>query len=124
MVNENRYLGEQKISKLLLKFSIPCVMVGRVSDYILRDYNNVINVFIYAPKEFRVNNIMEMYNDNKELAIENVKKSDYARSLYYRNIANRKWGDPHNYTICLDSSIGIEHCVNQIFELYKTLNKN
>lgn len=99
-------------------------MVGRASDYILRDYNNVINVFIYAPKEFRVNNIMEMYNDNKELAIENVKKSDYARSLYYRNIANRKWGDYHNYKICLDSSIGIEHCVNQIFELYKTLNKN
>ena len=44
-------------------------MVGRASDYILRDYNNVINVFIYVPKEFRVNNIMEMYNDNKELAI-------------------------------------------------------
>ena len=101
-----------------------CVMVGRASDYILRDYDNVINVFIYAPKEFRVNNIMEMYNDNKELAIENIKKSDYARSLYYRNIANRKWGDPHNYTICLDSSIGIEHCVNQICDLYKTLNKN
>ena len=97
-----------------------CVIVGRASDYILRDYDNVINVFIHAPKDFRVKNIMEMYNDDKAAATENMKKSDYARASYYRNISGKKWNEPSNYTICLDSSIGLEVCADLICNLYKT----
>ena len=100
-----------------------CVIVGRASDYILRDYDNVINIFIYAPLEFRVNNIMEMYNDDLNNAIENVKKSDHSRSLYSRNISGKKWNDPKNYTMCIDSSIGMDLCVEQICNLYNSLNK-
>lgn len=100
-----------------------CVIVGRASDYILRDYTNVINIFIYAPKEYRINNIVEMYNDDKKSAIENVKKSDYARASYYRNISGKKWGDPHNYTLSIDASLGSDICVDQICKLYNNLNK-
>ena len=100
-----------------------CVIVGRASDYILRDYNNVMNVFIYAPKDFRIKNIMEMYNDDLDAATENVKKSDHARSSYYRNISGKKWNDPSNYTMCIDSSIGMEVCADQICDLYNNLNK-
>ena len=99
-----------------------CVIVGRASDYVLRDYDNVINIFIHAPKDFRINNIMEMYNDDKQAATENVKKSDYARSSYYRNLSGKKWNDPKNYTLCIDSSIGIELCVEQICSLYNAMN--
>ena len=98
-----------------------CVIVGRASDYILRDYENVINIFIYAPKEFRINNIMEMYNDDRNAAIENIKKSDYARASYYRNISGKKWNEPNNYTLCIDSSIGLDICVDQICNLYNSL---
>ena len=101
-----------------------CVIVGRASDYILRDYDNVLNIFIHAPKEFRVKNIMEMYNDDKETAEEYVKKSDYARAAYYRNISGKKWNDPKNYVLCIDSSIGIENAVEQICNLYNLLSKN
>ena len=98
-----------------------CVIVGRASDYILRDYENLISVFIHAPKDFRIKNIMEMYNDSENTAIENVKKSDYARSSYYRNISGKKWNDPRNYTLCIDSSIGIDLCVEQICNLYQSM---
>ena len=100
-----------------------CVIVGRASDYVLRDYDNVINIFIHAPKEFRINNIMEMYNDDREAATENVKKSDYARALYYRNLSGKKWNDPKNYTLCIDSSIGIDLVVDQIYNLYNSINQ-
>ena len=100
-----------------------CVIVGRASDYILRDYDKVINIFIYAPLDYRINNIMEMYNDDLNNATEHVKKSDHSRALYYRNISGKKWNDPKNYTMCIDSSIGIELCVEQICNLYKSLNK-
>ena len=100
-----------------------CVIVGRASDYILRDYDNVINIFIHAPKEYRIKNVMEMYNNDKNSAIDNIKKFDYARSSYYRNISGKKWGDSHNYTLSIDASLGIDKCVNQICFLYNELNK-
>lgn len=100
-----------------------CVIVGRAADYVLRDYNNVIKVFIHAPKEYRVSKIMEMYGDNKEDAGRNIRHSDVARSSYYRNITGQTWGDPHNYHICLDASLGEDACVEQICRIvnqYKT----
>ena len=91
-----------------------CVIVGRAADYVLRDYDNVIRVFIHAPKEYRVAKIMEMYGDNHEDAWRNIRHSDVARAGYYRNISGQNWGDPHNYHICLDASMGAEACVDYI----------
>ena len=100
-----------------------CVIVGRASEYILRDYDNVISIFIHAPKELRIKNIMEMYNDDYNKAAEYVKRSDNARYSYYRNISGKRWDDPKNYTLCIDSSIGMEQSAKQIVELYKALSK-
>ena len=95
-----------------------CVIVGRAADYVLRDYENIIPVFIHAPKDYRVNKIMEMYGDTEEEAITYMKHSDYARAGYYRNISGQKWGDPHNYSLCIDASIGVENCVQQICNFF------
>lgn len=59
---------------------------------------------------------MDMYGDTKEDAALNAKHSDEARSAYYRNISGYNWGDPHNYDICLDASIGYDKCVEMICE--------
>ena len=60
-----------------------CVIVGRASDYVLKDYDNVVRIFIYAPKEYRINNLMKVYGDNKEDATYQIKRSDEARASYY-----------------------------------------
>ena len=91
-----------------------CVIVGRAADYVLRDYDNVIRVFIHAPKEHRIKNIMEMYGDTYEDAARHVHHSDIARSGYYRNISGQSWGDPRNYHLCLDASMGDEACAEII----------
>lgn len=96
-----------------------CVIVGRAADYVLRDYENVVNLFFYAPKEYRVNKVMEMYGDTHEEAVANIKHSDAARSSYYRTISGQIWGDPHNYDLCIDSSIGYEKSVNLICDYLK-----
>ena len=100
-----------------------CVIVGRAADHILKDYDNVINVFIHAPFEHRVKNIMEMYNDDYEFAKNNVKKSDHKRASYYRNISGKKWNDSKNYHLSIDSSNGEELAIQQICDLYNTMNK-
>ena len=94
-----------------------CVIVGRAADYVLRDYDNVFRVFIHAPKKYRVAKVMEMYGDNLEDAKRNVRHSDIARSSYYRTISGQNWGEPRNYHLCLDASVGEEICVDMICKI-------
>ena len=96
-----------------------CVIVGRAADHVLRDRDDVVRVFLHAPKEYRVANIMEMYGDSREDAAVNIAHSDEARSAYYRNISGKNWGDPHNYDLCLDTSIGRKACVEIICSYVK-----
>lgn len=96
-----------------------CVIVGRASDYVLRDNKDLVRIFIYAPKDYRVSNIMKMYNDTKQEAIKNVEKSDKTRSNYYKTISGLEWGKIDNYDLCIDSSIGKEECARIICEYVK-----
>jgi len=100
-----------------------CVIVGRAADYILKDYKNVIKVFIYAPKNYRIQKIMEMYGDTKIKASKNMNKSDKARNNYYKSISNNEWHNPNNYNLCLDSSIGPEKTAEIIINYAKNMDK-
>ena len=91
-----------------------CVIVGRAADYVLRDYENVVRIFISAPEEYRIKRIMEVYGDSEEKAKRNMRRSDNARSAYYENISGHEWGDSKNYNLCIDSSIGVENCAEII----------
>ena len=57
---------------------------------------------------------MEVYGDNEEEAYANIKRSDASRSAYYRTISSQSWGDPHHFDLCIDSSVGLEKCVDII----------
>lgn len=96
-----------------------CVIVGRAADYVLRDYDNVLSIFIHAPKEYRIKNIIKMYDDTEEEATYHAKRSNDVRAAYYRSISGRNWRNVHNYDICIDASMGYEKCVELICMLYK-----
>lgn len=91
-----------------------CVIVGRAADYVLREYDNVVKIFIYAPEEYRIEKVMEVYGDTKSEAMKNIRRSDEARAAYYRSISDMRWGDAHNYDLLIDSSIGIQQCAEMI----------
>ena len=93
-----------------------CVIVGRASDYVLRDYDNVVRIFIKAPFDYRVNRVMEVYKDDLKQAQKNIKKSDKARASYYRHISGKTWGDPSNYDLVIDSSCGVDYSVDLIID--------
>lgn len=85
-----------------------CVIVGRAADYVLRDYEDVIRVFIYADEDYKISRVMEIYGDSKEQALKNIHRSDEARASYYKNISAQNWGDRHNYELMIDSSVGLD----------------
>lgn len=91
-----------------------CVIIGRSADYVLRNYQDVVRIFIYAPKSYREKKIMEMYGDSLEEARKSIARSDAARGAYYRSVSGREWGDPHGYELCIDASVGEEAAADLI----------
>jgi len=91
-----------------------CVIVGRAADYVLRDYEDIVRIFIYAPEDYKIKRVMEIYGDSAEDAKKNVRKSDEARASYYKNISEQTWGDRRNYELMIDSSIGVDASVDTI----------
>ena len=85
-----------------------CVIVGRAADYVLRNRKNVVRIFIHAPKDYRVKKVMEMYGDTEQEGKKSIARSDSARGTYYKSISGHVWGDPHQYELSVDSSIGPE----------------
>lgn len=65
------------------------VIVGRAADYVLRDRNDVIKVFLYAPEDYRINNVINIYGDSPIEAQKRIKSSDKARGNYYEIISNQ-----------------------------------
>lgn len=94
-----------------------CVIVGRAADYVLRNNPHVLRVFIHAPLEYRVRNVMNMYDDDERSATKNIKRSDKNRADYYGLISGQKWGDPTNYDLCINVAIGKEKAVDTIVSL-------
>lgn len=108
-----------------------CVIVGRSNDYILKDSSDVMNVFIYAPKEDEIASVMKRSGLNQHKAEEeweNMEKSQHARHEY---ITGKKRGDRHTRDILLNSSLlgweataqFIEELVERKFNLTENLEK-
>lgn len=85
-----------------------CVIVGRAADYILKDYDNVVRIFIHAPQNYRIQRVMDVYGDTPKEARVNIERSDKARASYYEHISGTHWGDARNYELTVDSSDGVE----------------
>ena len=85
-----------------------CVIVGRSADYVLKDYENVVRVFVHAPMEFRIGRVREVYGDTLKEAKRNIRRSDKARAAYYKHISGMRWGEAKNYELTVNSSVGLE----------------
>ena len=92
-----------------------CVIVGRCADYILRDYDNVLSIYVHAPKDYCIRTTMEIRNLNEEEAWKFIQKTDKRRSDYYRYFTGNDWKDADNYDLCLNSAkLGWDKCMDLI----------
>lgn len=97
-----------------------CVIVGRCADYILRDKENCIKVFIYADLGDRVRKIMDTNKISEKDALHLIKKIDKSRSAYYNYYSDKEWGKSESYDICINSSLlGEEKTADLIADIVK-----
>lgn len=103
----------------------PCVLVGRCSDYVLRNCEEVsrseiLNVFIYANLEDKVKRAIEEHGFNPATAERDVKLIDKRRSNHYNTFTERTWGNRSHYDILVNSSLlGIENTAKMIAQIAK-----
>ena len=97
-----------------------CVIVGRCSDIILKDFANVVHIFIYAHEDDKVNRIMERNQLDEVKARKLMKKTEKIRRSYYQYFTDSEWGDRENKDILINSSVtGIDQSVEVIIAYLK-----
>ncbi len=104
----------------------PCVIVGRCADYALSDYENVLNLFIYADDDFKIKYLMEhdesIKSENK--ARELILRKDKQRASYYNYYSSKKWGHAETYDLCINSAkLGIDGTVDLIAQYVEDFEK-
>lgn len=113
-LDDRIYLAQSEVIRKVAQEG-PCVIVGRCADYVLKDVPDVINIFIWAPLEYRVKRAIEVNNLSIVKAEEQILKIDKRRANYYTYHANEKWGKAENYHLSIRSDyIGIDNCVECI----------
>ena len=97
-----------------------CVIIGRNADFILKDRNDVLNVFIYGDMPEKIQRIMGLYNVEEKEAVKMIADIDKRRMTNYNFYTDQKWGKASNYTLCLNSSqLGYDRCEAIIMECAK-----
>lgn len=98
----------------------PCVIVGRNADYILKDRQDCLHVFIYADKDVRAERIVRLYGESEKSPQARLNEKDKRRRVNYQHYTGRNWGQAQNYDICLDSSkLGLETCTEILLKLMR-----
>ena len=94
-----------------------CVIIGRNADFILRDRNDVLNVFIHGNMPEKVQRICKLYNVTETAAVKMINDTDKRRRTNYNFYTEQKWGMAGNYTLSLNSSIlGYDMCQKIIMD--------
>ena len=94
-----------------------CVIIGRNADYILKDRDDVLNVFIHGDTPEKIQRITRLYNVEEQKVVKMMVDIDKRRMANYNFYTNQKWGKASNYTLCLNSSkLGYDRCEKIIME--------
>ena len=94
-----------------------CVIIGRCSDYVCRDDENVLKIFLTAPLESRIKRVAQRLNITDKEAELRIRKEDKRRADNYHYYTGRMWGNAANYDITLNTELGekyIETCIKNM----------
>lgn len=82
----------------------PCVIVGRNSDYILKDRDDCFHAFIYADMDYRAERIVRLYGNSEKSPEARLQEKDKRRKVNYQHYTGRTWGAAENYDICINTA--------------------
>ena len=133
ILNNGYYSGLNNSDELFIKESElikevtnreSCVIIGRCADFILKDNDNVIKVFVSSNMNDKIQRATEFYGIKKNKAEKEINRINKLRASHYKYYTERDWKDMSNYDICINSDkIGIENAANLICKLAEEKEK-
>lgn len=120
-INDALFIAQSEIIRELSETE-DCVIVGRCADYILKDHEKLVKVFVQGDMPDRIARIMERAGISESEAKDRIAKKDKKRANYYNYYTGGKWGKPENYSLIVSTSkIGVDGAAKLIYEYAKTL---
>ena len=118
-VEDMVYEAQRKVI-LELADKEPCVIIGRNADYILKDRDDILNIFIHGDMPEKIQRITRLYKVEEKKAVKMMADTDRRRMTNYNFYTEQKWGKASNYALCLNSSqLGYDRCEAIIIECAK-----
>ena len=121
-MNDQIFLVQSKIIREIAEEG-PCVIVGRCADYILREREDLLNVFIHAPLAFRAQRAKKVYEKEASNMEDFVKKQDKKRASFYNYFSQNKWGDARHYHLAISSEFGVDFAVEVLKHAAQTFTQ-
>lgn len=125
--NNGYYYGLNNSDELFIKESElikeiankeSCVIIGRCADFILKDRNNVLKVFVSSSMDDKIKRATSFYELDKSKAEKEINRINKLRANHYKYYTEKEWNNPSNYDICINSdTIGIENAVELIYNI-------
>lgn len=110
-LDDRIFLAQSKVIRKVAEEG-PCVIVGKCADYILKEREDAINLFVHASLDFRIKRAIEVEGISPTSAAETVMKKDKSRANYYKYHSGERWDNLFNYNMSISSDIaGIEGTV-------------
>jgi len=105
----------------------PCVIVGRNADYILKDREDALHIYVFADVPYRADRIVRLYGESEKSPEQRLAEKDKRRRVNYQHYTGRTWGMAQNYDLCLDTGVlGEDYCaeivVNAVLNSRKEVN--
>ena len=115
-VDDMLYEAQRKVI-LEIAEKEPCIMIGRNADFILKDRDDMLNIFIHGDMPEKIKRICKLYNVTEDGAVKLINDTDKRRRINYNFYTEQKWGMARNYTLSLNSSqLGYERCEKMIID--------
>ena len=103
----------------------PCVIVGRNADYILKDRQDALHIYVFADTPYRAERIVRLYGESEKTPEQRLAEKDKRRRVNYHHYTGRTWGQAQNYDLCLDTGVlGEEFCTDVIVKAYEDSKKD
>lgn len=118
----NKMYQQQSIAIMEIARRESAVFLGRCADAVLKDYPDHISVFVCADEQFRRERSPQYYGG---MSFKEMEKEEQTRERYYNYYTGRKWGDPQNYDLMVNTSkISLEDAADLILNYIQNQKKN
>lgn len=97
------------------------VIIGRCGFHVLKDYPNLVSIYLYGSVDARAQRLMEVRKISELEAKTQIEVSDRERALYIKKFTKKKWTDVHNFDLSIDTGkIGFDNATEIILKYIKS----